>query len=258
MTDTSTRFGESMPKADKTDPFALVTMLRQRTAQREAKVAGWIKGTKAARLALTINSAIDGFVFDETDTPHIYYCDGAAWTRMDALEEGGTAFPGSPVDGQRVTLALAIGSQYAGNIAWQHVYDSALSGSRKWKFAGGAPIIVETRADYSLSADAAFHYGGAVPAVNSPFDGYYEVDWGAEIFQSSSGAWVSAALQVSGSEYDVSVVQHGAGEYRQIIGKSFVSVAAAVALQVGVAGSGGGTTNVRRRWISVRPIRVSP
>lgn len=252
---TSTRLGLHSYVAG--DAPAGHTQQAQLVTDAELVVAGFLQSVIGSRPAAA--TANKGYLHWATDTLRLTYSTGSAWIDFSAGEIGGTAFPVSPVNGQRVTLAVAESLQVAGNIGWQFVYDSSLGDASKWKFAGGAPVAFEAAAPLSLTSNNTLSYSGS-PGLVLPFAGYYELDYGAIITPGSGAVDIMTALRVDGSVVDQArAYAANTQPYSVPPGKIIVLTSAVNKVaDIGVAVSSGSTSTVSRRWITARPVRVTP
>lgn len=192
-----------------------------------------------------------------------------------------TALPGSPVDGQEVYYqsptkytdnpTANTSMQTAGNV-WHLRYRAAASGSYKWEFVGGSPLIASIETSVAQSSNAAGWVdlpSSAGPTITLPLGGDYEA-YGVAVSSGAASAnyyhqlaimrsavapvaadIVSQITEVAGSVFG-GILQHAGFSYPQ-------AMAAAGTLKL-VYNNAGGTNSALPTWggrrIVVRPIRV--
>lgn len=135
-------------------------------------IVAYSQGTLASRPTSTGGSpGKQGRVYRATDVGILFYDNGTGWDPVstppivDALPSGATRF-----DGQEVFLQTS--AMAALGIRWHLAYRAGASGSYKWEFLGGPPLLDEVDA-ISTAASAV-----ADLAVTVPLAGDYLIDSG--------------------------------------------------------------------------------
>lgn len=135
---------------------------------------GYLKSALAASTYAPLNSpALTGTPTAPTPTATDNSTRIATTAFVKAQTVGyGTAFPGSPTDGQEFVL---VDSVTAPTYAWRCRYNASNTGSYKWEFVGGSPVHIDGTNTTSSN-------GGSVDATGATFTvphaGVYEVEFG--------------------------------------------------------------------------------
>jgi hypothetical protein len=151
----------------------------------------------------------------------------------------------------------------ANGVVWRFKYNSGSASAFKWEFVGGAAMVVEVQTSETTTSASYVDLATVGPSVTVPRAGDYEVEFGASMSDTTGGVAVYTAVKrgaAATSDNDiVTVISTGA-----IVAPGF-SVSRKMPV-LGLAASdvlklqhkvGGGTGTFIRRWIAVRPIRVS-
>lgn len=172
-----------------------------------------------------------------------------------------TSLPGSPTDGQVIHYA----ADATNGVIWQLRYRSGATGSYKWEFIGGPPLIA--RVDTSQSKSTTGSYGDLTtvgPTVTTPLAGDYDVDIG--VFMASSanvanianasytiGATAPADADAIQAAWNASASTQGSTGHRR---NRATAIAASTALKLQYKLAAAGSTSFAGRWIAITPVRV--
>ena len=169
-----------------------------------------------------------------------------------------TALPGSPTDGQEVTL---VDSFTAPTYAWRLKYVAAKV-SNKWVFIGGSQIYAEVVTSEGTVSTTYVDLATVGPSIVLPVAGDYIVDHGAE---GQGGATANPMAYMSYAIGGTAAVDADAASHqfapnttpmlvrrRKKTGLGAVTLLAKYRLSTG----GSGTITFDRRWLAVTPIAV--
>lgn len=216
------------------------------------------QGTHASRPAAA--SSNQGLYYWETDTGHLFRSNGSAWFKIDGTPDFiGTTFPTSPFSGQRVVSQLALGDTGRTNL--EFTYDASISDASKWVATGGSTIFTTDNNSRSFTANGTLQYPTGVPSITLSWAGWWEVEVEATFTPTVTESYWSAVVinNVQMTLSETSVVDGSTGSFVQRRCKGVWNVGTAgLVAKIGVASSAGGSQNVARRWISAKPVRVTP
>jgi hypothetical protein len=162
----------------------------------------------------------------------------------------GTAFPGSPTDGQEYIL---VDSTTNPTYQWYFRYNAGSSSTYKWEFVGGAPARNATTGLVSTTSTTRAALG---PGITVPRAGDYLVEVAAAV----SGSGAANALVYLGASIAGNITPYiEVVTANMEVGLSYLdrlnAVSASTNLQVAGYVSAG-TGNYSERSIAVTPIRV--
>jgi hypothetical protein len=165
-----------------------------------------------------------------------------------------TSLPANPTDGQEVSLLVDV----VNGIVWQMKYNASGSGLYDWQFMGGAPLYVRDINQVTRTNAAG---GGIVAgcAITLPaYSGDYQIDYGAQISNSSATASTYGTMAPAINGVIVSDDELAAN------GPNFQTAASSVK-KFDVPGgatvsayhrSDSGTATFQRRWMKITPVRL--
>lgn len=169
----------------------------------------------------------------------------------------GSSPPGSPTDGM-----FWIYNGTAG-VFWNFVYDSTET-TLKWKFVGGAPIVVTISTDETYAADGTYRDATtAGPLFVVPRQGDYSYEAGADQYNSNGGSANTLGIVIGAA--GLPSAPHIATQATGGVGTASSNhrTAAFTGLSAGntirmvyQASNTGGNANTRWRVLKVLPIRV--
>lgn len=114
-----------------------------------------------------------------------------ALSKIEAVSPSGTAFPGSPYDGQRYTWVATSG----GGVMWEMRYRS---GAAWWEFVGGTALyFLRDARNYT---NVAATWNDAFVSTTAPFAGTFDVEFGAVM--ESSGNQGQVGVSIGGAAPD--------------------------------------------------------
>jgi Carbohydrate-binding module family 5/12 len=171
----------------------------------------------------------------------------------------GTAFPSSPIDGQRFTL---VDSLTAPTYAWECRYVASITDAYKWLVIGPVPLRTlygpnQQQNNVTSPADL-----GVIVSLTMPRSGIYIFDHGAAMYNSVNDYYSQATLKFGAAAA-------GSGEYAFMRGRAgdFMSVSVGGIQKTLVAGdvvkqqywSSGSPAllQVQMAWIEALPVRLS-
>ena len=167
-----------------------------------------------------------------------------------------TSLPGSPTDGQEIYYV-------AGSSLWHLRYNSALGGSYKWEFLGGAPLHDEIwTAESSHFPGAGVWMSSSVPAndpeITVPLAGDYDVDHAAVCNVSAGPVSMHLGVKIGATEPVIGTNSvHGSAGLTQLQQRRRITVPVALTLlkQRYYEVTSGAFTR-HEAWMSVTPVRV--
>jgi len=145
-------------------------------------------------------------------------------------------------------------------------YDSTISGSFKWRFLGGAPIVSSLATATATSSGTYVTLDGGTPAVTLPGIGVYEISHGMKCLNVATSVYGIQNIQTNGSApgddnnaaHSSSGATAAAGaNLQESVAMTFVRTVASVstsAVCVCVYRTGGTAVTFSNRWLSVRPV----
>lgn len=220
-------------------------------------IVSYSQGTLAARPTSTGGSpGKQGRLYRATDVGILFYDNGTGWDPVStppivtALPSGGTLF-----DGQEVFLQTA--AMAALGIRWHLAYRAGASGSYKWEFLGGPPLIDSLDGINTTAASV------ADLSVVVPVAGDYIIDSG--IRGQRTGAQASAELVIKGPSPATTIITDQAWFATQAdtvsgtprhsgVGSCKKTLAAGTYVGDTVELAGG--TSIIGVWMKFTPIRV--
>jgi hypothetical protein len=245
----STRRGIQFPNPDRSDRPDIPRHIKYLIDALEVD-AVYIENTDANRLATT---HMAGVFWWTTDTQLMWFDDGTAWHLISGSQSG-TSFPVSPTNDQEfVYVADATTPIY-----WRFKYNASMS---MWIFVGGDELFSEvTTAEATNSATYA-NLTTVGPSVTVPRAGDYLIEVGSEIALSAGAqtAWVSfdiaGAGAVDADGFRASGTSSLVAQGSRMRKKTSVAVFSTVIAKYKSDGTNNATYG--RRWMRVKPIRVS-
>jgi hypothetical protein len=113
-------------------------------------------------------------------TDQVIAWNGSTWAAADggASVARGTTLPVSPADDEEYIL---VDSTTAPTYAWRFRYDTAVSGSNKWEFVGGAPAFDLVATAESTTSTSYTNLSTTGPSIVVPRAGEYLIAHGAFI-----------------------------------------------------------------------------
>jgi hypothetical protein len=179
----------------------------------------------------------------------------------DALRSSGgattTSVPGSPTDEDEFTYP----ADTTNGAMWRFKYRSASGSAFKWEFIGGSYMsaTVETSEGNSLATYADLATVG--PSITVPRAGDYEVEFGITAIGGGGNAvWVAVKKAAAAtSDNDGVPVGYGMATPGSAGGRKLIvtGLAASDVLKLQYRGAIAAAWTCSRRWIAVRPVRIS-
>jgi microcystin-dependent protein len=176
-----------------------------------------------------------------------------------------SSLPGSPADGQEVYLL------YNGNgiptpqpVLWHLRYRAALSGTAKWEFLSGPPLVMKQDGSEAIPCDGAWNYGpGQFIYWDCPFAGDFDYELTANIYGAAVNIVLSLGLGI-GPANTVPAAPHAANAQTVTAGTAATltlpqTISGFVAGQRMIAYcaiSGGGTGAWRFKRLAICPRRI--
>lgn len=142
----------------------------------------------------TLAALPTGTRFFATDKLMEFVVSAGALVLVSATPARVTALPGSPVEGQRISLQAA-GQMTTQGVRWEAVYDAALT---RWSVLAAVPMFAEIGARESIAAA----YGDLAtvgPSLTVPVLGDYDVALEAGFEADSAGSRVAMSFAVGAS-----------------------------------------------------------
>jgi hypothetical protein len=169
----------------------------------------------------------------------------------------GTTLPASPFDGQEAVLVDSVSNP---TYQWRFRYNAGSTSAYKWEFVGGAPIQLDSFADWSTASAAyvATDLGAAVPHA-----GDYDVRWSSMHYcDTATGGYTATVVAVSAAATsdNSAIVNTVLGATESTYGTRdlrVTGVGAGATLTIYAKVSGGGTAHFARRHLVVVPARVA-
>lgn len=166
-----------------------------------------------------------------------------------------TSLPSSPADGDEIFFA----ADATNGVIWHLRYRSGASGSYKWEFVGGPPLISEVATSESTTSTTYANLTTTGPTVTLPLAGDYIVDVNAAATHSlttghayfSYAIGASAASDTDAAFIHVAVATGISAMYRQHLKTGLTAVALTSKYK-----TNSGTLTLEKRCLSVRPVRV--
>lgn len=160
----------------------------------------------------------------------------------------------------------SLGNKGNANVRW-HLRRQTIGGTPKWVFLGGQPFLIVSgtgsNVDYSATT-----YGvatGTQPQFTAPAPGTYRVRFGSENFHTAAAGFLYQGVSVNGSTpvdgQDTVIISNPSGGANLQL-----NTARAIEVTVATAGhiiefkykASGATGRVRRPWMEVTPVLLSP
>lgn len=166
-----------------------------------------------------------------------------------------TSLPGLPSDGDEIYFA----ADAANGVIWHLRYRAAASGSYKWEFLGGPPIVRTVLTSETRSTTTFGDLTTVGPTVTAPLAGDYEISIGLTGTHPINGGVALASVYAGAPATDDDSCAFSGGSATmyhspsKTVLKTGLSASAAIKLQYR---SDGATATFFRRWISVLPVRV--
>ena len=168
----------------------------------------------------------------------------------------GTVFPVDPSDGQM------FGYQVDANTVWQFRFDSGIADAYKWVFTGGSPLAASVNTSETRTGTSAYGDLATVgPSVTTPRTGIYEIIFGSNGALAFTGANVFISPHYGATPLDAEAASVGGPNASGVACSRglLITITAAsqlVKLQYRIS-SGADTGTFSRRWLILRPVRVS-
>jgi hypothetical protein len=168
-----------------------------------------------------------------------------------------TALPGSPVEGQEVTLVDSLTSP---TFLWRFKYYGALS-ANKWVFIGGAPRFAGVATSETLSTTGSYQaLSTAGPSVVIPVAGSYLVTQGAELFGTNVAVYlIHMSYDIGGTgatDTDaIAYMTEGGSDRSKTVVRTNLKTLTALTLTSKYKTATNGAT-FSKRYLSVIPVAV--
>jgi len=176
---------------------------------------------------------------------------------LDTSTPAGTAFPGSPSDGDEFVL---VDSTTNPTYQWRFRYNAGSSSTYKWEFVGGSAKLVRVDTDESTGSTSYTDLTTAV-TFTVPAPGDYEVWHGGNFYNETSDKHSYQTLHYNGSA-DTAQETYSKLNALQYVAAAVprnitVTSASAVKLVHKAEGAPPSTGHFPQRWMRVLPTRVS-
>lgn len=196
---------------------------------------------------------------DATQNGRLWRDMGAGWVEVAMNRRPVLAsLPGSAMTGDEILYQTA-GMVTAGVGPWHLRYDSALSGTSKWKVLGADPLMAEAAAAVTTQSNAPVDLTG--PSLSVPEAGLYVVEIGAGISCTGVGQ-PELSFQIAAAAATAADFLYADADMEQAVWHVFPARAAGagdiVKLRYREVGAGSGTVTAtfRLRILRVTPLRI--